>query len=35
MVIMKSDFISKSCFAGVMVYPELAMVGELGSDHAK
>jgi hypothetical protein len=32
---MKSDFGSESCFSGVMVYPGLAMVGELGSGDAK
>jgi hypothetical protein len=33
--IIRSNFRSKSCFSHVMVYPELAMVGELGSDDAK
>ena len=33
--VMRSDFRSESCFSGVMVYPGLAMVGELGSDVAK
>jgi hypothetical protein len=32
---MKSDFRSESCFSGVLVYPGLAMVGEMGSDDAK
>jgi hypothetical protein len=32
---MRSYFKSESCFSGVMVYPGLAMVGELGSDDAK
>ena len=32
---MRSDFRSESCFSGVMVYPGLAMMGELGSDDAK
>jgi hypothetical protein len=32
---MRSDFRSDSCFSGVMVYPGLAMVGELGSDDVK
>ena len=32
---MRSDFRSISCFSGVMVYPSLAMVGELGCDNAK
>jgi hypothetical protein len=32
---MRRDFRSESCFAGMMVYPGLAMVGELGSDDAK
>jgi hypothetical protein len=34
-IIMRSDFRSESCFSGVMVYPRLAMVGELGSNDAK
>jgi hypothetical protein len=34
-IIMRSDFQSECCFSGVMVYPGLAMVGELGSDDAK
>lgn len=33
--IMRSDFISTSCFSGVLGYPGLAVVGELGSDDAK
>jgi hypothetical protein len=33
--ILKSDFSSASCFYGVMVYPELAMVRDLGSDDSK
>jgi hypothetical protein len=34
-IIMRSDFRYESCSSGMMVYPELAMVGELGSDDAK
>jgi hypothetical protein len=34
-IIMRSDFRSESCFSSVMVYPGLAMVGELGADDAK
>jgi hypothetical protein len=34
-IIMRTDFRSEFCFSGVMVYPGLAMVGELGSDDAK
>jgi hypothetical protein len=34
-IIMRSDFRSISCFSGVMVYPEPAMVGDLGSDDVK
>jgi hypothetical protein len=34
-IIMSSDFRSISCFSGVMVYPGLAVVEELGSDDAK
>ena len=34
-IIMRSDFRSESCFSNVMLYPGLAMVGELGSDDAK
>ena len=30
--IMRYDFKSESCFSGVLVYPELAEVGVLGSD---
>jgi hypothetical protein len=33
-IIMRSDFRSESCFSHVMVYPELAIMGELGSDDA-
>jgi hypothetical protein len=33
-IIMRSDFRSESCFSGVMVYRELVMMGELGSDDA-
>jgi hypothetical protein len=32
---MRSYFKSKSCFSGLMGYPELAVVGELGSDDDK
>jgi hypothetical protein len=32
---MRSDFRSMSCFSSVMIYPELVMVEELGSDVAK
>jgi hypothetical protein len=32
---MRNDFRSESCFSSVMVYPGLAMGGELGSDDAK
>jgi hypothetical protein len=32
---MKNYFLSESCFSGVLRYPGLAMVGELGSDDAK
>jgi hypothetical protein len=32
---MRSDFKSEFCFPGVLAYPGLAMVGELGSDDAK
>ena len=31
-IIIRSNFRSESCFSSVMVYPGLAMVGELGSD---
>ena len=34
-IIMRCDFKSESCFSGVLGYPELAVVGELGSDNAK
>jgi hypothetical protein len=35
-IIVKSwNFRSESCFSGMLVYPELAMVGELGSDAIK
>jgi hypothetical protein len=34
-IIIRNDFRSMSCFSGVMVYPGLAMVGELGADDAK
>jgi hypothetical protein len=34
-IIMQSDFKSESWFSGEMVYPGLAMAGELGSDDAK
>ena len=34
-IIMKSDFISESCFSVVMVYPGLAMIGELDSCYTK
>ena len=33
--IMRCDFISHSCFSGVLEYPGLAVVGELGYDDAK
>jgi hypothetical protein len=33
--IMRSDFRSNSFFSGLMVYPGLSMVGELGSDDAR
>jgi hypothetical protein len=33
--IMRSDFRLEFCFSSVMVYPGLAMLGELGSDDAK
>ena len=32
---MKYDFKSESCFSGVLGYPELAVVGILGSDDAQ
>jgi hypothetical protein len=34
-IIMRIDFKSESCFSGVIGYPGLAMVGELGFDDAK
>jgi hypothetical protein len=34
-IIMRSSFRSESCFSHVMVYPGVAMVGELGFDDAK
>ena len=34
-IIIRCDFKSKSCFSGVLGYPGLAMVGELGSDDSK
>ena len=34
-IMMRSNFIYESCFSSVMVYPGLAMVGELGCDDAK
>jgi hypothetical protein len=34
-IIMRCDFKSVSCFSGVLAYPGLAMMGELGSDDAK
>jgi hypothetical protein len=34
-IIMRSDFRSISCFSGMMMYPEVDMVGELDSDDAK
>jgi hypothetical protein len=34
-IIMRNDFRSESCFSGVMMYPGLAMVGELVSDDAE
>ena len=34
-IIMRNEFRSESCFSSVIVYPGLAMVGELGSDDAK
>jgi hypothetical protein len=33
--IIRSDFRSESCLSSVIVYPGLAMVGELGSDYIK
>jgi hypothetical protein len=35
MITMRRDFSSRSCFSGVMLYPGLAMVGELSYDDAK
>jgi hypothetical protein len=32
---MRRDYKSYSCFSGMMGYPRLAMVGEMGSDGAK
>jgi hypothetical protein len=32
---MRCDFKSESCFSGVLGYPELDLVGILGSDDAK
>ena len=34
-IIMTSDFRPESCISDVMLYPGLAMVGDLGSDDAK
>jgi hypothetical protein len=34
-MIMRCDFKSKSCFPGVLGYPGLTVVGELGSDDSK
>jgi hypothetical protein len=34
-IIMRSGFKYESCLSGVLGYPGLAMVGELGSDDAK
>jgi hypothetical protein len=34
-IFMKLEFGSESCFMGMLGYPGLAMVGELGSDVAK
>jgi hypothetical protein len=34
-IIMRNYFKSESCFSGMMGYPELSVVGELGSDNAK
>ena len=34
-IIMRSDLKSESFFSGVLGYPGLAMVGELGSDDTK
>jgi len=34
-IFIRLDFRSESCSSGVLVYPELAIVGELGSDSVK
>ena len=34
-IIINCDFKSESCFSGLLGYPGLAIVGELGSDVAK
>jgi hypothetical protein len=34
-IIMRCDFISESCIFGVLDYPKLAVVAELGSHDAK
>ena len=34
-IVMRSDFRSKYCVSGVMVYQGLDMMGELGSDDSK
>ena len=34
-IIMRYDFKSESCFAGVLGYAGIAMVDELGSDDAE
>ena len=34
-IIMRCDFTSESCFSGMLKYPGLIVVGELGSDDAK
>ena len=34
-IIMRCGFKSESCFSGVLGYPGLAVLGELGSDEAK
>ena len=34
-IIMRCVFKSETCFCGVLGYPGLAVVGELGSDDAK
>ena len=33
--IIRCDFKSESCFSGVLDYPQLALVGKLGSDDAR